>query len=166
MTVTMTVPTAVRDLLDSTLALTAQTLDDTEGAEDAPTLQYIAHGNVTAAPACPELSVRVATITPKLVDPTLNRCAVIMQTTIAVELLRCVPGIVNDRLPSADEESAANRQLAVDGWSMLKGLTRAWRDGSFPPNADCKSVTWLTCEPRPDQGGLGGWRITFRVDMA
>lgn len=163
---TATGPTAVQDLLDSLLALAADALDDALEAEAAPEARYIAHGRVMVTPGCPELSVLCSSITPKLVDPRSEACAVILQTSMTVTLLRCVPHIGDKSLPSPAERSAANRQLAVDGWVLEKGLTRGWADGIWPIGINCRRVTWLPGEPIPPEAGMAGWRINVRVDMA
>lgn len=157
-------PTSVRDLLDDLLVEAVTSLSTTEGADDPPERQYVSHGTVTWD--CDLLAVHLVRVAPKLLDPRAERCAIVHMASIAVTLLRCIPK-PDDRgnPPSPDELDEANRQLAVDGWALWKGLTRAWAEGSWPSGVPCKNVKWGGLEPLAPSGGLAGWRVEATVQL-
>lgn len=157
-------PTAVRDLLDGLLDEARTALLTTEGAEDPPERQYVAHGSVTWD--CDQLTTHLVRVRPKFADPRGAQCALTHEVTMIVTLLRCIPtGDDKHPIPSAEELSAANRQLAIDGQALWKGLTRAWAEGAWPAGINCRRVTFGSLEPLAPSGGLAGWRIEVGVQL-
>lgn len=157
-------PTAVSDLLDDLLAEAVNSLNTTDGADPPPESQFVAQG--TVAWDCDLLAVHLVRLEPKLLDPRAERCAIVHMARVAVTLLRCVPKVDdNGQPPSPAEMDTANRQLAVDGWALWKGLTRAWADGSWPIGIPCKNVKWGGLEPLAPSGGLAGWRVEATVQL-
>jgi hypothetical protein len=86
-------------------------------------------------------------------------------TWVALTLLRCIPTVDGDGLPSAADLDEAYRQLAVDGWAMWKHLTRQVVEGNWPEGVRCKDVTFSNLEPLAPSGGYAGWRIEIDVRL-
>lgn len=157
-------PGTVRDQLVELLDEANSALELYEGAEAPPERSYVAQGAV--AWDCDQLTVHLVRIRPKLLDSRSAACAVVLVATYAVTLLRCVPGPDdNGNPPSADELNVANQQLAVDGEALLKSLTRAWAQGSWPAGVPCRRVEWGALEPLAPSGKLAGWRLEVSVQL-
>lgn len=159
---TVTNPTLLADLAQELLDAGAELLADT-----VPDRVLVSHGEPPGD--CEELTVHLVRVRPRATDGIGSECSVVLVATYAVSLWRCVTAVAmedrDDPIPEADVLSAENLALLVDGWALLKGMTRKWVEHSLPGGVPCNQVTWGTLEPKPPQGGLAGWRFEVAIDL-
>lgn len=160
---TVPVPALVLTLAEGTLAEVVAGLNDTTEALDAPARQYVSHSE--PAWDCEQLTVHVPRVQPQLVDRRGDdTCAVRLVATLVVTLVRCLASAESEE-PSAEALQADYGQLLVDGYTMLKHLTRQWATGQWPEGLVCSAVKWRNMEPRGPAGGYAGWRIEADVTL-
>lgn len=156
-------PRMVLTLAEGTLAEAAEALNTTDEAMDAPARQYVSHSE--PAWDCEQLTVHVPRVQPQLVDRRGDdTCAVRLVATLVVTLVRCLPSAESES-PSAEQLNTDYSQLLVDGYTMLKHLTRQWATGMWPEGTLCSAVKWRNMEPRGPGGGYAGWRIEADVTL-
>lgn len=156
---------AVEVLLVDLLTEAVTALIAATEADDPPERQYVGHGAIVWD--CDQLTTHLLRVRPRLLgDPRTQKCALAHDVQMAVTLIRCWPR-PDDRgnPPTPDTIDAAGRQLAVDGWALWKGLTRAWSEGSWPTDIPCSRVTWGVLEPLAPSGGFAGWRLEVAVQL-
>lgn len=154
---TVTQPTLISELASEFLMASADVLTDP------PARQYVSHNE--PAHDCEQLTVHLVYIRPRPTVGGEGRCAVQLQATFAVTLLRCYPSATDTApIPDAGELGAASLALLDDGWSLIKGLTRKWATETTPFGLPCKQTSWGGIEPRGPTD-LAGWRLEVQVDL-
>lgn len=95
-------------------------------------------------------------------------CSLIWDATIIVRLDIC-GGFENPSLPlrGSAERDALTRVFLATYWSMMAGLTRAWRDDRLPGGpAQCRRVTWLPSNPSEDRGGFLHGEVSLAIEVS
>jgi hypothetical protein len=153
---TVTQPNLVADLAQAFLDAAVDVIPNP------PERRYISHNE--PAWDCEQLTVHLARMRPKPTDSGGDRCAVVLQATFAITIVRCYPPLTDKGFPSADKMNTASTGLLVDAWALFKGLTRKWSTESTPFGLPCKQTTWNGLDPRGPTD-LAGWRLEVQVDL-
>lgn len=160
----------IADVLEWLLDEAAAALDGRDGQPGAPTRRVVEHGVVQTFPdtECAELLAawwqRVVP-KPNTRNPGAQDCTIVTQVQFAVELRRCVPTVTAQGGQSADEETAANLQLARDVQAVWKRITRDVVTGELPDGVSCDRVQMGFAEPTVPAGGMAGGRIVLTITL-
>lgn len=159
---TVTQPNLLADLAEELLAAAVDLLGDS-----CPERQLVSHGEPAAD--CAEVAVNLVRLHAK---PNNSRdggnCSVVLEATYAVTLWQCVTAVadnLDDPTPEADVLTEEALGLLVDGWALLKGMTRMWVQGSLPGGVPCNQVQWGDLEVKQPGGALAGWRFQVQIDL-
>lgn len=96
-----------------------------------------------------------------------RKIGVVPVFSIAVEIVRCVPGLRWSLgrfvLPTPAEIAAAALVLNEDVWALRNHLTRELKSGSL--SSVCSGAFREGAVPVPELGGCAGWRLNYGLPV-
>lgn len=131
-----------------------------DALDDPPARAYVAHG--LPAWDCEQLAVFIERIS--AVDQ--NTCSLVHKLDIAVEIARSCQPVpdASGNPPAVAALDAATAALAVDGWSIWRGLIAAWMAGTLADGVNSSRIRFTQAIPLPPAGTFAGWRIQFSIE--
>ena len=145
------------------------------GLDGAPDRAFISPGE-PAADCCPQLTVHTLAVEEAPTEPTgpgglatgrRSSYGRINTPFFVMTLFRCVPvpdqGLTKITPPSAEDQEAVARQLNADGWALWNHLYNRVRAEHLW--SKCQRLFPGPLRALPQQGGCGGWVLTYRVRL-
>lgn len=80
--------------------------------------------------------------------------------TVGVTLLRCVPDLDDNTVPTGVELDASAQIILGDAQALMNALIAAWKAGDLPGCGQLAFESWTAEGP---QGGMGGGTLRMRM---